>query len=39
LQRGGFTQIFQDDSLTAYGWLGAPNSTHFAPDQASVSTG
>jgi hypothetical protein len=31
-QRGGFTQILQDDFVTAYGWLGAPNSAHFAPD-------
>ena len=30
--------LTQDDSLAAYGWLGIPNSTHFAPDRGSVST-
>ena len=28
-QREGFTQTLPDDSLTAYGWQGTPNSTHF----------
>jgi hypothetical protein len=31
-QREGFAQTLPDDSLTAYGWQGTPNSTHFTPD-------
>ena len=38
-QRAAFTQIIEDDSHTTYGWLDTPHSTHFAPDQALVSTG